>query len=413
MPYPDQTISIDDIRRAAVNISEGVRRTPCTRSHTLSQQTGADISLKLENLQFTASFKDRGALNRLMALSSDAEKERGVIAMSAGNHAQAVACFATRLGIPATIVMPESTAFIKITNTERLGATVVLHGHTLEEAGQHAQELREKHNLTFIHPYDDPLVIAGQGTAALEILEDMPEIDILVIPIGGGGLIAGCAIAAKAIKPAIKIIGVQAAMYPAMKLALGSEAIAVTGTTIADGIAVKSPGLITQKIIAELVDDIVLVEEDRIEHAVHLLAEIEKIVVEGAGAAALAAVLQDRQRFSGRNVGVLVSGGNIDSRTLANVLMRGMIGAGRIVRLRIEMPDSPGTLSTVSALIGDLGGNIIEVDHNRWFRDVPARTTAVDVLIETRCSADSAKIIQGIQEAGFKVRRLSRDAVED
>jgi threonine dehydratase len=412
MPDYAQTISLDDIRRAAQVISGAVKRTPCTRSQTLSQLTGAEISLKLENLQFTASFKDRGALNRLMALS-DTEKVSGVIAMSAGNHAQAVAYHATRLGIPATIVMPKNTSFIKITNTERLGAAIVLHGDTLEEAGRYAQQLREKNNLTFIHPYDDPLVIAGQGTAALEILEDLPETDILVIPIGGGGLIAGCAIAAKAIKPDIRIIGVQAAMYPAMKLALGGDATALAGTTIADGIAVKSPGIITQKIIAELVDDIILVEENRIEHAVYLLAEVEKLVVEGAGAAALAAALQDQKRFSGRNVNVLVSGGNIDSRTLANVLMRGMIGAGRIVRLRVEMPDSPGTLSTVSALIGDLGGNIIDVDHNRWFRDVPARTTAVDILIETRRSADSAKIIQGIEKAGFKVRRLSRDTIED
>lgn len=412
MPQTAQSISIGDIRRAARIIADSIVRTPCTRSQTLSELTGADISLKLENLQFTASFKDRGALNRLSTLS-DTEKKRGIIAMSAGNHAQAVACFATRLGIPATIVMPENTSFIKITNTERLGATVVLHDATLEEAGQHAQGLREEHDLTFIHPYDDPLIIAGQGTAALEILEDIPEIDVLVVPVGGGGLIAGCAVAAKAIKPSIEIIGVQAALYPAMKQALDGEATTITGTTIADGIAVKSPGVITRKIIAELVDDIVLVKEDRIEHAVHLLAEIEKLVVEGAGAAALAAVLQNRERFSGRKIGVLVSGGNIDSRTLANVLMRGMIGAGRIVRMRIEMPDSPGTLSIVSALIGDLGGNIIEVDHNRWFRDVPARTTAVDVLMEIRRSADSAKIIQGIENAGFKVRRLSRDAVED
>jgi threonine dehydratase len=412
MSHSVQSISIDDIRRAALVISEAVTRTPCTRSQTLSQLTGAEISLKLENQQFTASFKDRGALNRLMALS-DAEKVSGVIAMSAGNHAQAIAYHATRLGIPATIVMPENTSFIKITNTERLGATIVLHGDTLEEAGRHAQELREKHSLTFIHPYDDPLVIAGQGTAALEILEDMPEIDILVIPIGGGGLIAGCSIAAKAIKPDIEIIGVHAAMYPAMKQALGGDATAITGTTIADGIAVKSPGVITQQIIAELVDHIILVEENRIEHAVYLLAEIEKLVVEGAGAAALAAILQDQKRFSGHNVGILVSGGNIDSRTLANVLMRGMIGAGRVVRLRIELSDLPGTLSTVSALIGALGGNIIDVDHNRWFRDIPARTTVIDVLIETRRSADSAKIIQGIEKAGFKVRRLSQDAVED
>ena len=405
-------VTIDQIRAAARAIEGAVARTPCVVSGTLSQLTGASIALKLENLQYTASFKERGALNRLLALD-DEEKTRGVIAMSAGNHAQAVAYHATRLGIPATIVMPTDTPFIKVTNTERLGATTILHGDTLDEAASHAEALCKKQKLTFIHPYDDRLVIAGQGTAALEFLADAPDLDTLLVPIGGGGLIAGCAIAARAVKPDIEIIGVQAALFPAMRRVLGGEASTKEGATIADGIAVKSPGKITRKIIAELVDDIILVEEDRIEHAVHLLVEIEKMVVEGAGAVALAAALQEQDQFAGRSVGLMISGGNIDSRTLATVLMRGLVSAGRLMRLRVELPDTPGTLSRVTALIGSLDGNIVEVEHNRWFRDVPARMTGVDFLVEIRQASDSEAIIQGIRDQGLKARKLSSDAVEN
>lgn len=405
-------VTMEHILAAARAIEGAVARTPSVVSGTLSQMTGASLSLKLESFQYTASFKERGALNRLLALS-DAEKSRGVIAMSAGNHAQAVAYHATRLGIPATIVMPTDTPFIKVTNTERLGATIVLHGDTLEKAASHARKLSKNQKLTIIHPYDDALVIAGQGTAAVEFLTDVPNLDALLVPIGGGGLISGCAIAARAMKPDIEIIGIQAALFPAMQRALGGETPATEGATIADGIAVKSPGKITRKIIADLVDDIILVEENHIEHAVHLLVEIEKLVVEGAGAVPLAAVLQEPQRFAGRSVGLMISGGNIDSRTLATVLMRGLVSAGRLMQLRVALPDIPGALSRVTGLIGSLGGNIVEVEHNRWFRDVPARMTGVDLLVEIRQAADADAIIQGIEEQGLKIRLLSIDAEEN
>ncbi len=403
-------VTIDDIRTAARVIDGAVAKTPFAVSGTLSEMTGVNVALKLENFQFTASFKERGALNRLMALAAE-ERGRGIVAMSAGNHAQAVAYHATNLGIPATIVMPRDTPFIKVTNTERLGATVVLQGYNLEEAAAHARKLGNAGNLTLIHPYDDPMIIAGQGTVALEMIDTIPDLDCLLVPIGGGGLIAGCAIAAKAVKPDIEIIGVEAALFPSMRQAIAGEAISARGETIADGIAVKRPGKLTRKIIAEHVDDIVLVSESRIEHAVHLFAEIEKIVVEGAGAVTLAAVLDHPARFRGRKLGVVVSGGNIDSRTLATVLMRGLVGAGRLMRLRVEVPDKPGNLATVTTLIGTLGGNIVEVQHNRWFRDVPAGRTGVDFVIEIRAPADSEAIILGLAENGIDARRLSSDAV--
>ncbi|MDA0653162.1 MAG: threonine ammonia-lyase [Proteobacteria bacterium] len=403
-------VTIDDIRAAAGVIDGAVEKTPFAVSRTLSEMTGASVALKLEIFQYTANFKERGALNRLMALTDD-ERRRGVVAMSAGNHAQAVAYHATRLGIPATIVMPRDTPFIKATNTERLGASVVLQGSSLEEAAAHARKLGKAGNLTFIHPYDDPLIIAGQGTVALEMLNAIPDLDCLLVPIGGGGLISGCAIAAKAINPDIEIIGVEAALFPSMRQSIAGEAISASGDTIADGIAVKQPGKLTRKIIAEHVDDIVLVSESRIEHAVHLFAEIEKVVVEGAGAATLAAVLDDPDRFQGRKLGVVVSGGNIDSRTLATVLMRGLVGAGRLMRLRVEVPDKPGNLATVTTLIGTLGGNIVEVHHNRWFRDVPAGRSGIDFVIEIRAAADSEAIILGLAENGIDARLLSSDAV--
>jgi threonine dehydratase len=403
-------VTIEDIRSAARVIDGAVAKTPFAVSGTLSAMTGVSVALKLEIFQYTASFKERGALNRLTALTED-ERGRGVVAMSAGNHAQAVAYHATRLGIPATIVMPRDTPFIKVTNTERLGASVVLKGDNLEEAAAHARKLGKAGNLIFIHPYDDPLIIAGQGTVALEMIDAIPDLDCLLVPIGGGGLIAGCAIAAKAVKPDIEIIGVQAALFPSMRQAIAGETISASGDTIADGIAVKQPGKLNRRIIAEQVDDIVLVPESRIEHAVHLYAEIEKIVVEGAGAVTLAALLDDFARFKGRKLGVVVSGGNIDSRTLATVLMRGLVGAGRLMRLRVAVPDKPGNLANVTTLIGTLGGNIVEVQHNRWFRDVPAGRTGVDFVIEIRAPADSEAIISGLAENGIEARRLSSDAV--
>jgi threonine dehydratase len=404
------SVTIDDIRSAARVIDGAVARTPFAVSTTLSEMIGTSVALKLEIFQYTASFKERGALNRLTALGSD-ERDRGIVAMSAGNHAQAVAYHARKLGIPATIVMPRDTPFIKATNTERLGANVVLQGDSLEKAASHARKLGKAGNLTFIHPYDDPLIIAGQGTVALEMLDAMPDLDCLLVPIGGGGLIAGCAIAAKAVKPDIEIIGVQAALFPSMRQAVAGDAISVSGDTIADGIAVKQPGKLNRKIIAQQVDDIVLVSESRIEHAVHLYAEIEKIVVEGAGAVTLAALLDNPARFKDRKLGVVVSGGNIDSRTLATVLMRGLVGAGRLMRLRVEVPDKPGNLANVTTLIGTLGGNIVDVQHNRWFLDVPAGRTGVDFMIEIRTPADASAIISGLAENGIDARQLSSDAI--
>lgn len=404
-------ITLDDIRAAARTIDGAVVGTPFVVSKTLSEMTGASVALKLECLQYTASFKERGAVNRLTALTED-ERARGVIAMSAGNHAQAVAHHATRLGIPATIVMPRDTPFIKAANTERLGARVVLHGKSLEEAAAHVKKLQKSENLTLIHPYDDPMIIAGQGTVGLEMIEAMPDLDCLLVPIGGGGLIAGCAVAAKSVKPDIEVIGVEAALFPSMHQAVRGGKTGSSGETIADGIAVKQPGKLTRKIIAELVDDIVLVSENGIETAVHLFAEIEKIVVEGAGAVPLAALLEDQNRFKGRSLGLVVSGGNIDSRTLSTVLMRGLVGAGRLMRLRVAVPDKPGNLGAVTALIGTLGGNIVDVQHDRWFRDVPAGRTGIDFVIEIRDSADAETIIAGFAEKGIDVRRLSSDAID-
>ncbi len=403
------TITIDDIRAAARAIGGAVQPTPCVISRTLSEIAGAELWLKLENLQFTSSFKERGALNRLRALDAD-ERRRGVIAMSAGNHAQAVAHHATRLGIDAVIVMPRDTPFITTINTERLGATVVLHGETLEEAAEHAACLGREQNRVLIHPYDDPLIIAGQGTVALEMLEDVPDIDTLVVPIGGGGLISGCALAAKALKPDIEVIGVEAALFPSMRQALADEPPTGAGETIADGIAVKRPGALAIDIIRDNVAEILLAGEAAIEHAVHLLAEIEKLVVEGAGAATLAAVLSEPRRFAGRKVGLVISGGNIDSRTLATVLMRGLIGAGRLVRLRVEAPDQPGNLARIATLVGSLGGNIVEIEHDRWFRDLPVRMTGIDILIEIREEADARAIIDGLCADGYRTWRLSSDA---
>ena len=405
------TVTIKTIRKAAAAIDGAVARTPMVYSKTLSDITGAELWLKLENLQYTASFKERGALNRLLALTDD-ERAAGIIAMSAGNHAQAVAHHATRLGIAATIVMPSNTPFIKVTNTETLGARVVLHGDSVDEAAVFAHDLAKKDGLVFIHPYDDELVIAGQGTLAIEMLEDQPDLDALVVPIGGGGLIAGCATAAKAIRPEIEIIGVEAALYPSMHEALDGTAATAHGHTIAEGIAVRQPGKITRRIVKSLVSDIVLVSEGAIEQAVHLIAEIEKLVAEGAGATPLAAVIERPETFAGRRVGLVISGGNIDSRLLASVLMRGLVRSGRLVRLRIEVSDLPGSLARVTGLIGKLGGNIVEVDHERWYYDVPVRLTELDVLVETRDPSNARDIVEGLNAEGFPARLLSGTAID-
>ncbi len=405
-------VTIEDIRAAADAIRGSVVETPCVKSRTLSEIAGAEIFLKLENLQYTASFKDRGALWRMLDLTAE-QRDAGVIAVSAGNHAQSVAYHARRLGVPATIVMPVSTPFVKVRSTGQLGAEVVLHGDTLDEAGAHAHEIADAEELTFIHPYDDDRVIAGQGTVALEMMEEVPDLDALVVPVGGGGLIAGMATAAKALDPAIEIYGVEAAMYPSMREALEGRAAVARGYTIAEGIAVKTPGARTLPVIEALVEDILLVGEPDLEYAVHLIAEIEKLVAEGAGAAALAAVLANRALFAGRRVGLVLSGGNIDSRLLASVLMRGLVREGRIVRLRVEVSDLPGSLAHVTALIAELGGNVIEVEHERWFQDVPARLTEIDFLVETMDRAATEALVGGLERAGFAVRRLSSTALAE
>ena len=405
------TVTIAHIRDAAAALDGLVVRTPLVHSKTLSGITGAELFLKLENLQYTASFKERGALNRLRALSED-ERKAGVIALSAGNHAQAVAYHADRLGIEAVIVMPDNTPFIKVSNTQNLGARVELHGDNLNEASQFAHSLADEKGYVIIHPYDDDLVMAGQGTLAIEMLEQNPDLDILVAPIGGGGLIAGCAVAAKALAPKIEIIGVEAARYPSMKEAIEGAPATAEGHTIAEGIAVRSPGALPQPIIEKLVSEILLVSEGAIEQAVHLIAEIEKLVTEGAGAAPLAAVIENHDRFAGKNVGLVISGGNIDSRLLASVLMRGLVRSGRLVRVRIEATDLPGSLARVTGLIGEHGGNIIEVDHERWYYDVPVRFTELVLLIETRDADNARDIVQALIDDGFPTRMLSSAAMK-
>jgi threonine dehydratase len=399
---PSAPITLADIEAARRTIAGAVINTDFDHSRPLSEMVGADIWLKFDNLQFTASFKERGALNRLAHLTAD-QRARGVIAMSAGNHAQGVAYHARRLGIPATIVMPEGTPTVKVENTRHHGAEVIVTGRTLEDSAAFARALGEERGLFFLHPYDDPYVIAGQGTVALEMLEAVPHLDTLVVPIGGGGLIAGMATAAKAINPAIEIVGVEAQLYPSMYNRIKSASLPVGGDTLAEGIAVKSPGALTSGIIAQLVDDIVLVPEAAIERAVALLIGIEKTVVEGAGAAGLAAVLCDPARFAGRTIGLVLCGGNIDTRLLASVLTREQAREGRLSRLTIDIPDQPGQLAKVSAVIGDCGANIIEVYHQRVFTDLPAKGTELHLVIETRDRTHLQAAVEGLSRAGYAV----------
>jgi threonine dehydratase len=394
-------ISLDDIRAAARRLGGAIEKTPLVHSRTLSELAGAQVYLKLENLQFTASFKERGALNKLLSLS-EAERKRGVIAMSAGNHAQAVAHHARRLGIPATIVMPKGSPNTKIRNTEVHGAKVLLEGDNLFEAGKHARALAAKENLVFVHPYEDPLIIAGQGTVGLEMLEAAPELDVLVVPVGGGGLISGIAIAAKALKPAIEIYGAESANYPSMYQRLNNLPVECGGDTIAEGIAVKDVGSTALSIIKEKVREVLVVKEETIEKAVVALIEIEKTVAEGAGGAGLAALLEHPQRFAGKRVGLPISGGNIDSRVLASVLMRGLVRDGRLVRLRVTMPDISGSLAKVAQLIADAGGNIVEVQHQRIFGTSSVRSPEVEFLVETRDRAHTERLVASLQEAGVK-----------
>jgi threonine dehydratase len=400
------SVTLDDIRATANRIEGQVVATPTVHSAALSAQYCAEIFLKLENMQRTGSFKDRGALAKLLSLDG-AQAKAGVIAVSAGNHAQGVAWHAQRLGIPATIVMPRGTPFTKIRRTEALGAQVMLHGTDVSAAEPHAMSLAEREGLTFVHPFADPAVIAGQGTVALEMLAAQPDLDTILVPVGGGGLIAGMATAAKAIRPEIEIIGVEAAMYPAVHNALEGVEGTVGGHTLAEGIAVKGPGEINLEIIRALVDGTVLVDEPALEIAVVEMMEIAKVMVEGAGAAPLAALASNRERFEGRRIGLVVSGANIDSRLLASLLMRGLIRAGRMARLRILVPDDPGHLAGVAAEISGTGANIIEVYHQRLFHDVPAKETELDVVVETRDEAHIRQLIEMLTEKGFETRRLS------
>jgi threonine dehydratase len=401
-------VTITDIRRAAAALAGTLIRTPTVPAAALSEMTGCEIHLKLETLQATGSFKERGALNKLLGLSED-QRRLGVVAMSAGNHAQGVAFHARRLGIPATIVMPQGTPFTKIDRTEALGAKVMLKGEGLVDARRAADALALERGLVPVHPYDDPAVIAGQGTIALEMLADVPELDVLLVPIGGGGLISGIAVAAKSLAPAIEIIGVQSALYPSMyRLLRGEEpGLPVEAPTLAEGIAVKEPGMLTRQIVAELVDSVRLVGERQLESAVELLIERQKLIVEGAGAAGVAALLSQPERFRGRKVGIVLTGGNIDSRLLASLLMRGLVRGGRLVRLRAELPDLPGALSRVSGVIGGLGGNIVEVHHQRLFHDTSVKRAELDVVVETQNRRHVDTLIDALVAAGFPTRLLS------
>ncbi|HVO03258.1 MAG TPA: threonine ammonia-lyase [Candidatus Cybelea sp.] len=404
--------TVDDIRAAAERIRGHVVRTPLVRAPKLAAITGAaSVHLKLENQQFTGSFKDRGAFNKLKSLTPE-EAARGVIAMSAGNHAQGVAYHAQSLGIPATIVMPKGTPFTKIERTASFGAKIELQGDTIDAAAVYARQLAEHQNLVFVHPYDDPMIVAGQGTIGLEILEDLDDFDTLVAPIGGGGLISGISIAIKAAKPAVEVFGIEADLYPSMHHAVKGLSPDNRGQTIADGIAVKSPGRLTRAIIERHVSDLLLAAEDQLENAVHILVERQSLVAEGAGAASLAALLTEPKRFAGRKVVLLISGGNIDSRLLAQVLMRGLIRDGRVVTLRIEISDQPGVLGHLARLIGATGGNIIEIYHQRMFFDLPVKRADVDAVVETRNPTHVEQIIAALEADGFPTRRLSSHSGE-
>ena len=402
-PPWNELVSYDDILSASDTLRGQVHDTPCARSRTLSNVVGCDLWLKFENLQFTASFKERGALNRLSQLVEDGAVS-GVVAMSAGNHAQGVAYHAQRLGVAATIVMPIGTPTVKIVNTERFGATVIVEGKTLEDSSAFAYQYGEENKLTFIHPYDDPMVIAGQGTLGLEVLAQVPDLDVLVVPVGGGGLAAGIAIAAKAIKPEIQLLGVQAELFPSMYNVFHGRSLATKSDSLAEGIAVKQPGLLTRKIICDLLDDIVLVSEAALERAVSLLIDIEKTVVEGAGAAGVAAILSEPRRFAGRKVGTILCGGNIDTRLLAGVLTRNLARQGRLSRLLIDLVDQPGHLARVTNCLGDAGANIVEVAHQRVFSDLPAKAALLDVVIETRDVQHLKATVAALEDAGLTVK---------
>jgi len=405
------TPTLEDILEASQKIASKLVRTPCTRSRTLSDRLGASLYLKFENLQFTASFKERGALNKLLSLSSE-QRERGVIAVSAGNHAQAVAYHARELGIPATIVMPRTTPNVKVENTRTFGAEILLVGNDLETAARHADQVQHERGLVRVHPYDDPEVVCGQGSLAVEILEQVPEAEVLVIPIGGGGLISGCALAAKGLRPEIEIVGVQASRYATVRALLENGPAVRGGPTIADGIAVKSPGQIAREVIRTRVDHVCYVDEQKLEEAVALLLEIEKTVAEGAGAASVAALLQFPERFSGRNVVCVLSGGNIDHLVLASILQRSLVRAGRLARLRLELDDQPGALAKLAQLLAEADANIVEVHHQRSFTAVPLRSAEVELILQTRGLPHMREILERLAKAGYTAQWLDAAGVK-
>jgi threonine dehydratase len=403
--FPGQDVlSFADVQAAAERIRGHVLHTPTLPSPVLSRLTGAEIYIKLDNLQAVGSFKERGAANRL-ALLTPAERTRGVVAMSAGNHAQGVARHASRQGVAATIVMPKHTPLAKVSGTAAWGAHVVLHGDTVEEAAAHARHLAASEGLVFIHPYDDPAVMAGQGTLALEMLADAPTLDALLVPIGGGGLISGCAVAAQAMSPETEVIGVQVAAYSALAQRMGAGVETAGGATIAEGIAVADVGVHTARVIAALVKQVLVAPELIVEDAIAMLAEGAKIVAEGAGAASLAGLLAHRARFAGKRVGIVVCGGNIDSRILANVLLRTLLRDGRLLRIRMDIPDRPGVLADIAARIGGCRGNIIEVNHQRLFASPSVQAAQLEVMVEARDPVHAAEIEAALAQT-YTVHRI-------
>ena len=398
-------LTLDHVRAAHDRIRDSIVATLTLHSQTLSKLTGANIYLKFENLQFTAAYKERGALNAILLLSEE-QRSKGVIAASAGNHAQGLSYHGTRLGIPVTIVMPVPTPTVKVMQTESVGGKVVLFGETFDDAYKHARQLETEQGLTFVHPFDDPNVAAGQGTVALEMLESIPSLDMLVVPIGGGGLLSGMGTAARALKPDIGLIGVQAELYPSMYALLNNLQMPCEGDTLAEGIAVKIPGAFTSEVIRELVDDIVLVNEAQLETAVSLLLQIEKTVVEGAGAAGLAAVMAHPEKFAGKNVGIVLCGGNIDTRLLANVLLRDLARSGRLARLRLTLQDRPGALFKVMRLFNEHNVNIIEIYHQRIFTTLPAKGLITDIECEARDANQLQGLVDGLNIGGYKVERV-------
>ncbi len=394
-------VELSDIRRAAQRIAGQVLETPCVESRALSQATGCQVFLKFENLQYTASFKERGACNKLAALAEAGVATAGVVAMSAGNHAQGVAWHAQRRGLRAVIVMPRFTPGVKVERTRGFGAEVVLHGDTLDESRAHALALADAQGLAFVHPYDDPDVVAGQGTIALEMLEAAPDLDAVVISVGGGGLLAGMATALKALRPGLEVVGVQARRFPGLYNAVKHQQLPVGGPTIAEGMAVPTPGCIAVQVARQRVDDLVLVDESGIEQAILMLLEVEKTLVEGAGAAGLAAVLQEPARFAGRKVGLVLCGGNIDPLLLAAIIQRGMVRAGRLARIRVGARDVPGSLARIAVTVAEAGGNVEEVHHQRAFTTLAAQDVEIELVVQTRGAGHVQAVLQALHAAGF------------